>query len=41
MGGVPIGRAGSPDEVADGVLYLLSDKASYVTGANLRISGGR
>ena len=41
MGGVPIGRAGSADEVADGVLYLLSDKASYVTGSNLRISGGR
>ncbi len=41
MAGVPIGRAGTADEVADGVLYLLSDKASYVTGANLRISGGR
>lgn len=38
---IPNGRVGSPDEVADGVLYLLSDKASYVTGANLRISGGR
>jgi NAD(P)-dependent dehydrogenase (short-subunit alcohol dehydrogenase family) len=41
MTGVPIGRAGTAEEVADGVLYLLSDKASYVTGANLRISGGR
>ena len=41
MAGVPIGRAGTADEVADGVLYLLSDKASYITGANLRISGGR
>ena len=41
MAGVPVGRAGTADEVADGVLYLLSDKASYVTGANLRISGGR
>jgi NAD(P)-dependent dehydrogenase (short-subunit alcohol dehydrogenase family) len=38
---IPNGRVGSPDEVADAVLYLLSDKASYVTGANLRVSGGR
>ncbi|RDV01162.1 SDR family oxidoreductase [Undibacter mobilis] len=38
---IPIGRVGSPDEVADSVLYLLSDKASYVTGSNLRVSGGR
>jgi len=41
MAGVPVGRAGTADEVADSVLYLLSDKASYVTGANLRVSGGR
>jgi len=38
---IPNGRVGSPDEVADGVLYLLSEKASYITGSNLRISGGR
>jgi NAD(P)-dependent dehydrogenase (short-subunit alcohol dehydrogenase family) len=34
-------RIGKPEEVADAVLYLLSDGASYVTGANLRVSGGR
>ena len=29
------------EEVADGILYLLSDKASYVTGTILDITGGR
>jgi NAD(P)-dependent dehydrogenase (short-subunit alcohol dehydrogenase family) len=34
-------RVGEPEEVADAVMYLASDKASYVTGANLAVSGGR
>jgi NAD(P)-dependent dehydrogenase (short-subunit alcohol dehydrogenase family) len=38
---VPMGRSGTPEEVAQAVLYLLSDEASYVTGANLKVSGGR
>ena len=38
---IPMRRVGKADEVADAVLYLLSEKASYVTGANLRVSGGR
>lgn len=38
---VPMQRAGSADEVADSVLYLLSPQASYVTGAILNVSGGR
>lgn len=38
---VPMGRAGTADEVADAVVFLLSDAARYVTGANLRVSGGR
>ena len=38
---IPMKRIGKPEEVADAVLYLLSDGASYVTGANLRVSGGR
>lgn len=38
---VPIGRAASPEEVAETVLFLLSDAASYVTGAVLRVAGGR
>lgn len=38
---VPMKRAGQPDEVAEAILFLLSDKASYITGTTLRVSGGR
>ena len=38
---IPMGRAGTADEVAETILWLLSDKASYVTGANIRVAGGR
>lgn len=38
---IPIGRFGEPNEVAQTVLYLMSDEASYVVGANVSISGGR
>lgn len=38
---MPIGRAAEPEEIAEAVLWLLSDKASYTTGAILRVAGGR
>ena len=38
---IPLQRAGSADEIAEGVLWLLSPAASYVTGTVLQISGGR
>ena len=36
----PIGRMGRPEEVADGVIFLCSDKASFITGHPLAIDGG-
>jgi NAD(P)-dependent dehydrogenase (short-subunit alcohol dehydrogenase family) len=38
---LPMGRPGTPDEIAESILYLLSDAASYVTGSVLNVSGGR
>lgn len=40
-GDIPMQRPGTADEVADAVIYLLSNQASYVTGAILNVSGGR
>ena len=36
----PVGRLGSPEDVAYGVLYLASDESKFVTGAELVIDGG-
>ena len=41
MPSVPLGRVGLAKEVADTVMWLLSEKSSYVCGTILRISGGR
>jgi NAD(P)-dependent dehydrogenase (short-subunit alcohol dehydrogenase family) len=38
---IPMLRPGSADEVAQTIVWLLSDAASYVTGANLDVTGGR
>jgi NAD(P)-dependent dehydrogenase (short-subunit alcohol dehydrogenase family) len=38
--GTPLGRAGTAEEVADVVVFLASDLASYVTGQNLLVDGG-
>jgi NAD(P)-dependent dehydrogenase (short-subunit alcohol dehydrogenase family) len=39
--GIPLGRAGTPEEIAEAVVWLLSPGAAYVTGAILSVSGGR
>lgn len=38
---IPMGRAGTAEEVAEAVVWLLSEKAAYVTGTILEVGGGR
>ena len=38
---LPMARPGEPSEIAEAILFLLSDAASYVNGANIRVSGAR
>jgi NAD(P)-dependent dehydrogenase (short-subunit alcohol dehydrogenase family) len=41
IAGVPLKRAGRPEEMAQAILFLASDKASFVTGQILDVNGGR
>jgi NAD(P)-dependent dehydrogenase (short-subunit alcohol dehydrogenase family) len=36
----PIGRLGTPDDIARGILFLASDDSSFITGSELVIDGG-
>ena len=41
LASLPMGRVGAPDEIAEGIVWLMSPAAAYVTGTVLTISGGR
>ena len=40
LGGIPVGRTGAPEEVAELVAFLVSDKSTWITGAEYVIDGG-
>jgi 3-oxoacyl-[acyl-carrier protein] reductase len=40
LGSIPLGRMGSPEDIASAVLYLASDEAGWVTGTTLHVNGG-
>ncbi|MET7397741.1 SDR family oxidoreductase [Dactylosporangium sp. NPDC005572] len=40
VGRIPMGRLGTPDEIAEAIAWLLSDAASYATGTTVRVTGG-
>lgn len=38
---IPVGRLGKPEDIADGVLFLIKDESSFITGSTLSINGGQ
>jgi NAD(P)-dependent dehydrogenase (short-subunit alcohol dehydrogenase family) len=40
LASIPAGRTGTPEEIADAVLWLCSDRAVYVNGAYIPVDGG-
>ena len=38
---IPVKRLGKPEEIADGVLFLVNDNAGFITGSTLSINGGQ
>ena len=40
VGTIPLHRMGTPDEIAEAIVFLASDKAAFITGATLAADGG-
>jgi NAD(P)-dependent dehydrogenase (short-subunit alcohol dehydrogenase family) len=38
--GIPLGRLGTPDDIANAVLFLASDRANFITGQTISVDGG-
>jgi NAD(P)-dependent dehydrogenase (short-subunit alcohol dehydrogenase family) len=38
---VPLKRVGAPEEIAEAIVFLSSDKASFITGASFHVDGGK
>lgn len=38
---IPVGRLGKPEDIAEGVLFLIRDESSFITGSTLSINGGQ
>jgi NAD(P)-dependent dehydrogenase (short-subunit alcohol dehydrogenase family) len=41
IAGVPLKRVGRPEEIAQTIVFVASDKASYITGASIAVDGGK
>ena len=41
VAGVPVKRLGTPEEIAQAILFVASDKASFITGASIAVDGGK
>ena len=41
IAGVPVKRVGTPEEIAQTILFIASDKASFITGASIAVDGGK
>jgi NAD(P)-dependent dehydrogenase (short-subunit alcohol dehydrogenase family) len=41
IAGVPLKRVGQPEEIAESIVFLSSDKASFITGATIAVDGGK
>ena len=39
--GVPLKRLGRPEEIAEAIVFVASDKASFLTGASIPVNGGK